>query len=76
MKVIKCKNDSEKVQAIKNYCNEQIKELKNRIEFFEHEKTSSLDYIDEIDELKTRKAHFEKILEIIQADEFTSVYIF
>lgn len=75
MKLVKCKNETEKIQAITDYCNAQIQEYNGRIQWFKTQQTSSLDYIDEIDELKTRIAHFEKILEIIQADEFTSIMI-
>lgn len=75
MTFVKCKNDTEKLQAIKNYCNAQIKENNHRITWFKAEQECPLDYADEIHELKTRNAHFEKVLEIIEADEFTSVMI-
>lgn len=76
MNFVKCKNDTEKLQAIKNYCNAQIKEYNHRIEWLKAQQDCPLDYADEIDELKTRIAHFKKIIEIIEADEFTSVMVY
>lgn len=75
MKFVKCKNELEKIQAIKEYCNEQIKEFNLRIDWFKANQDSPLDYADEIHELKTRIAHFETINKIIDADEYTSVMV-
>lgn len=76
MKFIKCKNETEKINAISNYCKAQIEENNRQINWLEAEKTSPLDYMDEIAEHKRIIAHFNKIIEIIEADEFTSVMIF
>lgn len=76
MEFIKCKNDMEKVQAIKNYCNKQIKDNNYNIQWYKSEQSCPLDYSEEIHELETRNAHFKKIIEIIEADEFMSVTIF
>ena len=75
MSFVKCKNDTEKLQAIKNYCNAKIKEYNHRIEWFRVEQSCPLDYAEEIHDLETRNAHFRKIVEIIEADEFTSVMV-
>lgn len=76
MGFIKCKSEAEKLDAIKRYCKVQIMENNRRIKWFEAKRVVPLDYVDEIDELRTRNAHFEKIIEIINADEYTSVMIF
>lgn len=76
MKFVKCKNETEKLQAVMSYCNEKIQEYKGRIEWFEANKVSSLDYMEEIDELKTRIAVLEQVTKIIEADEHTSVMVF
>lgn len=75
MDFIKCKNETEKLAAIKRYCEAQVAENDRRIKWFEAERESSLDYYEEIHECKTRKAHFGKIVEIIEADEHTSIMI-
>lgn len=75
MNWVKCKNETEKLDAIKNYCNMQITENNNNIVWFEAERNSILDYAEEIKELKLRNAHFKKIIEIIEADEFRSILI-
>ena len=76
MEFVKCKNEIEKIQAIAKYCQTQINDNNYRIDWLKANQDSPLDYAEEIHELKTRKAHFEKIIEIIEADEFTSVMIF
>lgn len=75
MKWIKCKNDTEKVQAIKKYCEEQIKENNFSINSYKADRTSSFDYAYEIHELEMRNTRFENILKIIEADELTSVLV-
>lgn len=75
MKFIKCKNEMEKLQAIKNYCSAQIKENNYNIEWLKANRKSSLDYADEINELENKNADFNKIIEIINADELTSILI-
>lgn len=75
MDFVKCKNEAEKLDTIKRYCKVQIMKNNRRIEWFEAEKSCPIDYEYEIHEYKTRNAHFNKIIEIIEADEFTSVMI-
>lgn len=75
MKFIKCKNDAEKIEAIKDYCIQQINENYGKIDWYKLNQECSLDYADEIHELKLINKRFEKILEIIEADENTSVPI-
>lgn len=75
MKWVKCKNDTEKIQAIKKYCEEEIKENDLAINEYKLDRVSSLDYAYEIRELEMRNARFENILKIIEADELTSVLI-
>lgn len=75
MKFVKCKNDAEKLQAIKNYCLAQIAENNYNLNFLKNHQTSPLDYADEIGELQARNIRFQKIIEIIEADEFTSVML-
>ena len=75
MKWVKCKNDTEKVQAIKKYCEEQIKENNFSINSYKVDRASSFDYVYEIQELETRNTIFENILKIIEEDELTSVLI-
>lgn len=75
MKWVKCKNDTEKIQAIKKYCEEEIKENDFAINDYKLDRVSSLDYAYEIRELEMRNARFENILKIIDADELTSVLI-
>ena len=75
MKWVKCKNDTEKVQAIKKICEEQIKENNFSINSYKADRTSSFDYAYEIHELEMSNARFDHILKIIEADELTSVLI-
>lgn len=75
MEFVKCKNDAEKLQAIANYCNKQIAENDFQINLYRAEQTSPLDYECEINELKVRNIRFQKIIDIIEADEFTSVLL-
>lgn len=75
MKWIKCKNDTEKVQAIKKYCEEQIEENNFSINSYKADRSNSLDYAYEIQELEMRNTRFENILKIIEANELTSVLI-
>ena len=72
---IKCKNDAEKLEAVKAYCKQQIQANNVNIESYRADQSSPLDYADEIHELELVSKRFEKILEIINADEFTSVSI-
>ena len=73
MKFVKCKNETEKLQAIRAFCEEQIDECVRIIKMFESDRCSSLDYKEEIHDANMRKIRFEKIVQIINADEFTSV---
>lgn len=73
MEWIKCKNDAEKLEAIKAYCNHQIQTNNCNIKSYRLDQSSPLDYADEIHELELANKRFEKILEIINADEFTSI---
>lgn len=75
MKFVKCKNETEKLQAIKEYCNDKIKEYNQRIDWLKANQTSAFDYVDEIEEYRFRIAHFETILKIINADEYTSIMV-
>ena len=75
MTFIQCKNETEKLDAIKRYCKVQIMENNRNIQWLEANKSSPLDYADEIHELKLINKRFAKILEIIEADEFTNVMI-
>lgn len=75
MTFIQCKNETEKLDAIKRYCKAQITENSRQIQWFEAIKSCPLDYADEIHELKLSNKRFEKILEIIEADEFTDIMI-
>ena len=75
MEWIKCKNDHEKIEAIRRYCENQVNECKYQIDIYKRGRESTLDYMYEIDELKARKRRFQTILDIIAADEFTSVMI-
>ncbi len=75
MRFIKCRSEREKLYYIKYYCEEQIAECIRIINMFEADKTSVLDYAEEIHECNMRKARFEKIVQIIDADEFTSVML-
>lgn len=75
MTFVKCKNDAEKLNAIKDYCNAQIKENNHNIEWFKAEQSCPLDYADEIHELKIRNARLNKIIEIIEADEFMNIML-
>lgn len=75
MKFRKCKNDAEKIEAIKDYCTQQINENNGKIEWYKLNQECSLDYKAEILDLKILNKRFEKILEIIEADEYTSVLI-
>lgn len=73
---IKCKNDAEKLEAIKSYCNHQIQANNCNIESYRLDQSSPLDYADEIHELELVNKRFEIILEIIEADEHTSIPIY
>ena len=76
MKFVKCKNETEKLQAIKAFCEEEIAENIRNIKMFEADRCSPLDYAEEIHECNMRKVRFEKIVQIIDADEFTSIMLF
>lgn len=76
MEWIKCKNDAEKLEAVKAYCNKQIQTNNCNIESYRADQSSPLDYADEIHELELVNKRFEKILEIINADEFTSIPLY
>ena len=71
MNWIKCKNESEKLQTIKDYCLSQIKENERQIRWYEAEES----YLAEIHELKVLNRRFETILNIIAADSTTSVLV-
>ena len=73
MKFVRCNNNSEKLQAIRAFCEEQIAECIRIIKMFESDSCSSLDYKEEIHDANMRKVRFEKIVQIIDADKFTSV---
>ena len=75
MSWVKCKNDTEKLVAIKDYCNKQIESNKYSIEFLKEDRNNPFDYAEEIRELEVRNHRFEKIIKIIDADEFTSVMV-
>ena len=76
MEWIKCKNDAEKLEAIKDYCTQQINGNNGKIEWYKLNQECSLDYADEIHELELVSKRFEKILEIINADEFTNIPLY
>lgn len=76
MKFVKCRNDAEKLRTIKAFCEEQIAESIRIIKMFESDRCSPLDYVEEIHEANMRKAQFEKIVQIVNADEFTSIMMF
>lgn len=71
MNWVKCKNESEKLQAIKDYCLSQIKKNDRQIRWYESEES----YLTEIHELKLLNRRFETILNIIAADSTTSVVV-
>lgn len=71
MNWVKCKNESEKLQAIKDYCLSQIKKNNRQIRWYESEEN----YLAEIHELKVLNRRFETILNIIAADSTTSVVV-
>ena len=75
MKWVRCKNDAEKLQAIKEYCNSQITNNNYCIESYKLDRVSSLDYMEEIHELEIRNKRFNDILRIIEADEFMEVLV-
>ena len=75
MRWVECKNDTEKVQVIRKYCEEEIAENNFSINSYKADRTGSFDYAYEIHELETRNTRFENILKIIEADELTSVLI-
>lgn len=75
MTFIRCKNDVEKLNAIKDYCNAQIKDNDYNIGWFKANKNCPLDYADEIHELELRNMRFKKIIEIIEADKFTEIML-
>lgn len=75
MEFIKCKNETEKLQAIFTYCQKQIEENNFLINLYQEEQTSPLDYADEIHELRVRNVRFQKIIDVIEADETTSILL-
>ena len=75
MKFINCKNDTEKIQAIKSYCCEQIEQNDYNIKWYKLERDNALDYASEIHELEVSNMRFKKIIEIIDANEFMQVAI-
>lgn len=75
MKFVKCKNESEKLQAILAYCSEEIRNADYNINSYISSRASILDYADEIHDLRLYKARLETITRIIEADENTSIMI-
>lgn len=75
MKFIKCKNETEKLKVIADYCNEQIKNNNYNINFLKASKSYPSDYAEEIHELELKNKNFETILKIINADKLTSIMI-
>ena len=75
MKWIRCKNDAEKLQAIKEYCNSQIVRDNQSIESYKLDRECSLDYMEEIHELEIRNKRFNDIIRIIEADEFMEILV-
>lgn len=75
MTFVKCKNDAEKLKVIKEYCEEKVKNNNMNINYYKADRTSILDYADEIHALELENMRFNNILKIIEADEFTSVLV-
>lgn len=75
MNTVKCKNETEKLAAIKNFCAAQIDDNNYNIRSYEACRRSVLDYADEIHALKIANKRFEKILEIIDASEHTIIIL-
>lgn len=73
MDFVKCKNDSEKVAAIAEFCKKQIELCNYSINLFESDRDSAMDYFEEISDLENLKSRFEWIMRVINADEFTSI---
>ena len=75
MSFITVKNNTEKLNAIKSYCESRIQNIDYNINFMKSNQDSPADYKEEIDELQLKKCEFEKILEIINATEKSSILI-
>ena len=75
MEFIKVKNDTEKVEAVRKYCKNQIGELDYNINCFKRDQESPIDYRDEIHDLEITKKRFLKILEIIDAEPTANILI-
>lgn len=72
---VQCKNETEKLAAIKNFCVKQIENNNYNIASYEADRECILDYADEIHALKIANNRFEKILEIIDANEHTCIML-
>ena len=75
MDFIKCKNEAEKLSAIKSYCNRLIEWNNQNIYSYKMDCSSPLDYAYEIRELENRNECFKKIVKIIEANEFTYIML-
>lgn len=72
---VQCKNETEKLAAIRNFCVKQIENNNYNIASYEADRECSSDYADEIHALKIANNRFEKILEIIDANEHTCIML-
>lgn len=72
---IKCHTEAEKLAAVRKYCLSQIGDLDGKISWLEAMRDSPIDYSDEIHDLKITRKRFTTMLEIIDADEHTSVMV-
>ena len=76
MDFVRCKNDSEKVKAIRAVCTKWIEENDFAINCLKASQDSPFDYAEEIGELTMRNSQLKKIVQIIDVDEFTSTPLF
>lgn len=75
MKFVKCKNESDKLSAIASYCHTQIENNNANIASLKMDQATAFDYADEIHGLEKMNAHFLKIMDIVQADEFKVIVL-
>lgn len=75
MKFVKCKNESDKLNAIASYCHTQIENNNASIASLKMDQVTAFDYADEIHDLEKMNAHFRKIMEIVQANEFKAIVL-
>ena len=72
---VKCANDTEKIDAIKKYCSEQLERLQMDLDFLIADSNTPYDYEWEKREIKKQMDLLTDICRIAEVDPLTSILI-